>query len=95
MTSHRNMPDSIAAPERNRSLLVNGSLLIAVFALFALLVNSPITSPKIQSIDDSVRGWLGAAPGDASYQWFLPVTLQHIGDTLGSTLLCAVIVAHV
>lgn len=72
--------------------MVNGGSLLAVFALIALLISSPITSAKIQTFDDTVRGWLGAAPGDASYQWFLPLALQYGGDTLGAAIMCAVVV---
>lgn len=88
-----NTQNSASAPAvRDRGLLVNGSSLLAVFALTALLISSPITSAKMQTFDDSARELIGAAPGDASYQWFLPVALQHIGSTLGATILCAVLV---
>lgn len=94
MSKQHNPADSSksTAPTRNRSLLINGGSLLAVFAFVALLIASPITMPKVQSLDDTFRAWIGAAPGDANYQWFLPVALQYGGDTLGAAIICAVLV---
>jgi undecaprenyl-diphosphatase len=83
---------SSPAPERNLQRLINAVQYFAIFGIVALLAFNRVTHDYIQNIDNTWRGFIGAAPGDASYQWFVPMALQHGFDTIGAVAICLVLI---